>query len=243
MQKIYPIKCPKLSDSYWIRGLHVLVVSFLYSCSSSDSADFKPSILVTKDYLMQEKGQFCIFSVRQISYLLNQKATETLFIEKHIVIDHPVDNEGVLIAIFRKNQENASWIETGRKLVVLQNSKIIEIQSNQTQCILVNPIEVGTQWNFQLYNQTKAQQAQIIRVLPQVIYANKTMSNLVEVELFKDSSALSLQKKQVFLAPNWGVVFSKESNVSYCYEGNCLGKGQINYGTVITYDLIDYGKE
>ncbi|MDI9873600.1 hypothetical protein [Flectobacillus rivi] len=242
MQKIYPIKCLKLSDSYWTRGFYFFLATLFYACSSLDSTELQPIILSSKDYLMQEKGQFCVFSVHQLSYTLNSKPTESLFFEKHTVIDHPT-HEGVLVVIFRKNQENANWIETGRKLVVLQNSKIIEIQSNQTQCILVNPIEVGTQWNFQLYNQAKAQQAQIIRFLPQAIYANKTMSNLIEVELFKDSSALSLQKKQVILAPNWGIVFSKESNVSYCYEGNCLGKGQINYGTVITYDLIDYGKE
>lgn len=243
MQKIYPIKCPKLSDSYWTRGLYLFLVALFYACSSLDSTDLQPNIIATKDYLMQEKGQFCVFSVRQTSYALNQKATESLFWEKHLVLEQSLNNEGILVAIFRKNQENAGWIETGRKLVVLQNGKIIEIQSNQTQCILVNPIEVGTQWNFQLYNQSKAQQAQITRLIPQIIYSNKTMSNLIEVELFKDSSALSLQKKQVILAPNLGIVFSKESNVSYCYEGNCLGKGQINYGTVITYDLIDYGKE
>ncbi|MGX7688330.1 hypothetical protein ACWA1C_14295 [Flectobacillus roseus] len=242
MQKIYPIKCPKLSDSYWVRGFCFFLTTLFYACSSLDSTELQPSILSTKDYLMQEKGQFCVFSVHQISYTLNQKATESLFFEKHIVIDSPND-EGVLVAIFRKNQENTNWIETGRKLVVLQSGKIIEIQSNQTQCILVNPIEVGTRWNFQLYNPTKAQQAQITRFLPPMTYSHKTMSNLVEVELFKDSSALSLQKKQVFFAPNFGIVFSKESNVSYCYEGNCLGKGQINYGTIITYELIDYGKE
>ncbi|MFY7827409.1 MAG: hypothetical protein ACOVQ4_09795 [Flectobacillus sp.] len=247
MLKFYPILFRKISDVFRKIGVTHLIVLLLgqlaASCSSDDIVKSPSQIPDSKDYLMTEIGQFVTFSVKELHYSLNQEVDIETYFEKHLLLEIHNSKKSFVIGIFRKKQENEAWLDIGRKLLALQDNKIIVSTSNQTECILVNPIEVGTQWNLNLFNQKTPQKAEIISFFGDWKVQNKPFKNIIEVDLYKDSSALGLQKKQILLAPNLGIVFSKESNVSYCYEDNCLGKGQINYGTIITYELIDYGKE
>ncbi len=204
----------------------------------------KPSLLPASFYF-SEKGQFCVYEVENKQYALGRSVETQVYWLRYAVtsLSDSLLYKKCLIQLHIRSDTTQAWtaLETTQSLVSTQ--VLVNIQQNTPICLLHTPLVVHNQWNSNLYNVQKPQLASIQQRYFKYQWQGKHFDEALLVTSYKDSTALANHSSRQLYLTGLGMAYQEITDVQYCYQAACAGKSQIDFGKIIRYKLIDYGKE
>lgn len=204
----------------------------------------QPSLSPLSFYFTQ-KGQFCVYEVESKQYALGKSVESQVYWLRYVVtsLSDSLLYKKYLIQLYTRNDTTQAWkaLETIQSLVSTQ--VLVSIQQNTPVCLLRTPLVAHNQWNSNSYNTQKPQLASIQQRYFKYQWQGQNFDEALLVTNYKDSTAVANQGSRQLYLTGVGMAYQEITDVQYCYQAGCVGTSQIDFGKIIRYKLIDYGKE
>lgn len=217
----------------------------MLTCQSTQEPKIAP-LLLARTFLLQEKGQYVTYAVEQIQYGINQsveKQTYQLQYQLQSSEKQVSGEEKLIIVQRRRNTPQQNWQTEQLVQIMVYIDKVIQVEQNIPLYLLPSPLVVGQTWNYHQYNTLGKAIASLQAIKNTFVVNHQTFPQTAHVIQYQDSTALGQKSQLTVYAANIGMIFLKKTDVSYCYQPHCLGKAIIDFGSITTYQITDYGKE
>lgn len=226
-----------------ISFLSIIICFFLFTCTS-ESIDFADRL--GYDYYPLEVGNYIDYQVEEINYSLTLEPEIIRYQIRELVQSTFTDNNGDLtyrLEVYRRNTSASDWVLDSvwaSKRTELQASKV---QGNHTFVKLSFPVEEGRTWNGNALNGFQEDEY-LMQNLGQSMTVNaQDFVETLEVLQENDSSLVGKNKRIEQYAKNVGLIHRSWEEVIYCTAPDCLGLGEIEFGTTYFQTVIGYGKQ
>ena len=196
-------------------------------------------------YFPLEVGRFVIYDVVETNYSLTSAANIKAYQLKESIASKFTDlsgQESYKIERSKRISATAAWQPDSIFTAQLTADKAVKTEGNQSYIKILFPVRKGQKWNGNLLNIQNTANYEIDDVAKSIKIGNTNFENVLSVKQKNDSSSVSLDKRSEFFAQNIGLIYKESTQVFYCYENACLGKGKIDYGTSKILKINSYGK-
>jgi hypothetical protein len=220
------------------------LIFMLLSCGDSNI-----KIQIADDYIPLEVGRFVVYNVRVETYSAG-KDTPTLsnWQEKDQVISQEIngnDNHQFTISRFRRNTDTDFWQKTMEYRVRKFKDKTLTIIDGQTFFRLLYPINSGSKWNGNTYNNLDKELHHYSDIgVPRKI-AGQSFNHTISVIERQDSSAINKYIGIKQYALGVGLILDDQISFEYCQSEECLANElkKIESGSHMTRIVKQYGLE
>lgn len=222
-------------------ALILLVGISLYACSPSLS----PPLDAGYTYFPLETGRFIVYDVSETSYSLTAMPNTKTYQYKEVIGEVFKDISGIeryKIQGLKRDNTSQVWQSDSLFTALVASDRATKTESNQTYVKLLFPIKKGLRWNGNLLNAQGLLNYEIEETEKNIQIGGTNFTNVLIIKQKNDSSAVSRDKRYEYFAQNIGLVYKENSQVFYCYDATCLGKGKIDYGTIRIIKINSYGK-
>ncbi|MFT4030980.1 MAG: hypothetical protein QM669_01030 [Siphonobacter sp.] len=214
----------------------------IWGCSN---ASLEPSTL-GYDYFPLEIGRYVIYDVTETTYTLTQDSSTSNYQIKELISDSFTSLDGSIsyyIQRYRRASSTASWAIDSVWSARLDIDKAIRTENNLPYVKLFFPIRDGQSWNGNALNSYDADDYEMESVGKTLTFGSNNFSETLTVVQQNDSSLVDLHRRNEIYAKNVGLIYREKTEYYYCNDADCLGTGQIDYGTRYVQKVSSYGKE
>lgn len=221
----------------------VMVAFFLVTCSKEEVTIVK---IKDHEYLPLQVGLFQIYSVTETTYTTGPIGVTRQYDLKMEIKDSLQTSSGAYSYVIYRSTRDAGasgWTYLDTWTATFSDKEAVVQEANVSYVKIMVPIELGRTWNGNLYNSQKADDYSItkageslttsIAVFPDVIEI--TQNNEVDTIVGND---IRFER----YARGVGLIYRKQEVVTYCSVGTCIGKKQIQSGTILEQTIKEYGK-
>ncbi|GAB4126115.1 MAG: hypothetical protein OHK0045_01670 [Raineya sp.] len=226
---------------YSFLGIALVLFSF-FACNRTIEPDNKRLGYV---YFPLEIGNYVVYEVEEKNYTILD-SNRVFYQLKEIVVDTFTNLSGqkqFVLERYRRNNELESWQIDSVWSALRTGSQAIKFENNIPYVKLVFPVERGSAWNGNAYNDKGENLFRISELRRSRRYGDIQLPNTVKVLMGNDSSLVTQVKREEIFAENIGMVFMERINVRFKSEPENLGKGLIESGKIEKFTIIDFGKE
>ena len=224
-----------------------LVLAFLCIILFCKCEKDSVSYLSDYDYYPVSIGQYQIFEVSESFYDISSPPKHLKYYIKEQISDYyenPMQEKIYKIERFKKQTIEQSWKIDSVWTAQLLTNKALRTENNSTVVKLYFPIQTGQFWNKNELNSSPSQKVSYQDKGNDFKIDAKVYQNTVSVVIKNDSSLISKNSNFEIYAPILGLIYSENKNLAYCQSTpSCVGKGQIDYGTIKKMKRIEIGQE
>jgi hypothetical protein len=225
--------------SFWLPCLFLL---FVAACTSSIEPD---GSRLGFDYYPLEIGYATVYEIEENEYQVNGTLNTRFYQLKEVASDTFRTLSGQkAYRLERFVRDNASrpWEIDSVWSVVKTTTQVIKTENNIPFIKLVFPLREGLRWNGNALNNQgeRIYEVQDFRRPTRIDILDFERS--LRVRQFNDSSLVTQLKSEEMYAQNVGLIYAEKINVRF-REGEFLGQGQIEFGTIYKQRIIAYGNE
>ncbi len=222
----------------------LLGLPLLFSACSK-LADVQPNQL-GYDYFPLETGQYLLYDLTEETYSLSADPSTAHYQVKELVKEVFTDLTGqksYRIERSIRNQITDSWeldsVWTARRTA----TNAIREENNVSFVKIVFPLREGLKWNGNVFNDREKVDYQMKSLNKRYTVSGQAFDETVTVWQSTDSSLVNQDKRMEVYARNIGLIYQEKVIVQFCSNSDCLGQGQIDFGTKRFQKIIGYGKE
>lgn len=223
---------------------YILVIFLLVVLSCTKTEEIDPNPQDSYKYFPIEVDDFKLYQKVTYSYAVGQKEKIDSVLVKEIVKSKTVDNNNTYYVIERQVKgKNDFFFKPELVYQLITNpAQVIKAERNVYTIFLQYPIFAGSEWNINKINGRDEEKVEIIKnvkLLPKKLITDK---NVFTVLGDSTNNFITFKVNQNVFAKDFGLIFSEKTDIEYCQEDNCLGKGQIESGKREFYNLLEIGK-
>ena len=217
------------------------------------SCERAPLVPAPQDYAYfpLETGRFVEYDVVETIYTLSTPPSTQTYQLREYTAQSFVDlsgQESYRIERFRRTNASQAWAPDSVWVAKRTLNQAIRTENNLSYLKLVFPLSQGLRWNGNAFNTLGGQEAgqdeYILEDLNQPKQIGKeTFDKTLTIRQQNDSTLVNLDRRTEIYALNVGLVYKEISQLAYCYQGTCLGKGQVDFGVRRIQKVSRYGKE
>ncbi len=197
------------------------------------------------DYFPLEAGRYIEYEVSEVRYAVTSpvpgRATYFLrevcgqpFIGTTGIEQFPVER-------YKKSRPEAPWTLDSIWTAYRIPDRAVRVENNVAFVKLTFPLTDQSSWNGNLLN-AKPEEIYQVQFGTSFPARNDFPKSLTVVQR-RDSSLVSLYKRNEVYAPGIGLVYKEDIALEYCQEASCIGSGKIDSGSSRTMKVSKYGKE
>jgi hypothetical protein len=219
------------------------LVLFLSSCSKL--AEVKPGQL-GYEFFPLEVGHYTLYDLTDVTYSLTSAPVTRRYQVKEVVADTFTDLTGKAsyrIERFSRPQAGSAWVLDSVWTARRSATQAIRVENNIPFVKIVFPVSDGLKWNGNVYNDREADEFRLKDVSKPFTVDGQPFDETLTVLQSTDSSLVGQDKRIEVYARNIGLIYHEKLIVQYCSDSQCLGQGQIDFGTRRTQKIIGYGNE
>ncbi len=197
------------------------------------------------DYFPLETGRYMEYEISEVRYNVTSSVPvrTTYFLKE--VCGQPFQGttglEQFPIQRYKKSRLEASWTLDSIWTAYRIPDRAVRVENNVAFVKLAFPLTDQNSWNGNLLNARSAENYQVQFDAPFPAQNDFPMS--LTVVQRRDSSLVSVNRRNEVYAPGVGLVYREDTALEYCQEANCIGSGKIDTGTSRIMTLRKYGKE
>ncbi|SDM57353.1 hypothetical protein [Siphonobacter aquaeclarae] len=196
------------------------------------------------DYFPLEKGNYVIYDVTQIDYVINQNPDTSRFQIKERVGDSFTALDGLMsyrIERYRRESEQQVWafdsLWTARRAI----DRAVRTENNVSFVKLIFPARNGQTWNPNILNTQDSLRSIILNEGEPVTIGTQTFDKTLTVQVQnKQTLTDSIIHKEVY-AKTIGLIQSDITRVVTCIPDCAVSK--ISYGIKYKQRIVSHGKE
>lgn len=197
------------------------------------------------DYFPLETGRYIEYEVSEVRYDVTSSvpSRKTYFLRE--VCGQPFRGttgiEQFPVERYKKTRPEASWILDSIWTAYRIPDRAVRVENNVAFVKLTFPLTNQSTWNGNLLNSRPEEnyQAQFDAAFP----ARNDFPESLTVVQRRDSSLVSLYKRNEVYAPGVGLVYKEDISLEYCQEASCIGSGKIDTEISRIMTISRYGKE
>lgn len=192
-------------------------------------------------------GLYKTYEIEQINYKVTGEVDTTRYQLKESVVDsfkNVNNNFTYILHRFSKYPDQEQW-----KLDSVWNARrtprqAIVIENNIPFVKLIFPLKEMAEWDGNSSNALEEEAYTMIEVNKPFQWRelNYDQSTTVIQKDNQDSIIFLDQRKEVY-AQDLGLIFKESVALKFCSQVQCIGKGEIESGTIYRQFIIDNGKE
>ena len=229
-----------------MRQFHLLIyLLFLGGVSACEQTVEADGDLLGFNYFPLEIGQFVSYQVEVERYNVDgEVAVESYQLQERIT-DTFTDISGrttYVVERYRRPNETATWQIDSVWSAVQNGRQAIRTENNLDFVKLVFPLEAGLSWDGNVFNALGEQIYRLQNYRDPLTLNDLNFMRTLQVVQVDDSSLVTRLKRVETYAEDVGLIDLDFTNVRYRSEGEFLGQGIIEFGTIYRQKVIDYGK-
>ncbi len=220
-----------------VRYIRFIVAPILFLSCSIKNEDFEPPV----DYYPLNAQMARIYEVSETTYSINIDKFEKAYYLKEQLSNIITENNISTFDIvrYKSNSKTTGWkidsVWTGRKTP----DKLILKEKNEEYLKLVLPANEFSSWDYNLYNSFNELKARISISNESINIFNNSDQKTLTVIIKSDSNLIDNKQFIETYYPSVGLTSKTKKNISYCQSSpECIGKGKIEFGTILTQKLI-----
>jgi hypothetical protein len=179
-------------------------------------------------------GQSVIYDVEEIQYTLTGINTAKTYQFKETANSFFTDSDGkeaIKIDRYRRENEAQKWVIDSVYKAKREIDKALKTENNQTFVKMIFPMKEGLKWDGNLYNSLGNDTYEMKKVNKAFQTNGQNFPNTLSVIQQNDSTLVDLKRRVEVYAEGIGLIYQEKTFLSYCNNGDCLGKGKIDFGT------------
>lgn len=200
--------------------------------------------VISANYFPLEKGRFNEYLVTEIRHAINQAPVTSVYQLREVIGEAYTDASGTKVFPITRSRKSGTdrWEIDSIIPTWTTTDKAFRIENGHTIVKLKFPIETYQYWNGNEYN-TLGERFFELRNVGKSFSSDFTdFENTVTVLQQNDSTLVSLKRNQEIFADQIGLIHRERTRLYYCSTNDCVGKGQILYGTKEIMQLVHSGK-
>ena len=202
-------------------------------------------------YFPLEKGMFSEYDVVETTYTLSAAPSSRTYQIREVVSQVFTDlsaQESYRIERFSRTNANQIWRLDSVWTAKRTAHQAIRTENNLSYVKLVFPIGEGTRWNGNALNGLGGKEASTDEYLMENLHKRHQINDQIfdktlTVRQQNDSTLVGIDRRTEIYAAQIGLIYKEFTQLAYCYQASCLGKGQVDFGTRIIQRIKRYGKE
>ena len=228
----------KKSNGFW----SIISLLLVLGCESPEST---PRRGAGYDYFPLETGRYIEYEISEIRYdVTSAIPSRATYFLREVCGQSFLGTTGIEqfpIERYKKTLPEAPWTLDSIWTAYQLPDRAVRVENNVTFVKLAFPLTDQGTWNGNLLNARPEEnyQAQFNAAFP----AQNDFPESLTVVQRRDSSLVSLYKRNEVYAPGVGLVYKEDISLEYCQEASCIGSGKIDTGISRIMKIIKYGKE
>lgn len=230
----------------WGSLLFFLLVIGSFACETTPNEPFDTGY----DYFPLETGQFIIYDVTETNYSLTGLPTVKSYQIRELVTQPFTDLSGQeSYRVERSSRDNEAqvWKLDSVWLAKRTIDQATRTENNLTFIKLNFPVRKGLRWNGNALNNLGGKEADkddylIDDVSKSIKLGTQSFDKVVVIKQQDDSTLVNLDRRTEMYARSIGLIYKEITQLAYCYQQNCLGKGQVDFGIKKVQKIKSYGK-
>lgn len=224
---------------------YIVLLTLFWACSTNPEPDASRLGL---DYFPLQKGKYWVYEVNSIDYLVTGGFTEKTIQLKIQLADSFLlnyENQWSYVAyLFERENESQAWSASATQQLYRNQRQGVWVEQNNPFLKLSFPFSENKSWNGNALNSMEAENYQLEEVFRSFVMDADTFPNTVTViQADNNDSIISLDRRIEVYAQDIGLVYKLFSQIDFCNDIECLGLGEIDFGTFFSWKLIEYGQE
>jgi hypothetical protein len=196
-------------------------------------------------YFPVEVGRYQIYQVDETVYSASQKdPTVTSWQEKDEVdkiLSSDQNTTTYLVARYKRSSAGDYWQKSSEYTISKSPDRILTNIDNQTIFSFIFPLDPGTTWNGNLYNNQDPQEYHYEDIgSPGSVQSLSFDKTLAVVERY-DTSIIDRYVGIKKYALGTGLIQDEQTSFQYCQDTACIGSGKVESGTYKTRKIIESG--
>jgi hypothetical protein len=197
-------------------------------------------------YFPLETGAFVMYDVTETQYALTGPPTTTQYQLREIVRERFEDATGqpaYRLERYRRSTAAQPWrvdsVWTARASV----EQAVRTENNVPFVKLLFPVSEGQTWNGNALNALGPDEYRLRDLNRPLRIGEQNFDRTLTVVQQNDSTLVSLDRRTEIYAEALGLVYRERTQFFYCNTPDCLGKGNIDFGTQVIYRIKAHGNE
>ncbi len=197
------------------------------------------------DYFPLETGRYIEYEVSEVRYDVTSSApSRAAYFLREVCGQSFLGTTGIKqfpIERYKKTRPDAAWTLDSIWTAYQLPDRAVRVENNVAFVKLTFPLANQSTWNGNLLNASPEEnyQAQFDAAFP----AQNDFPTSLTVVHRRDSSLVSLYKRNEVYVPGVGLVYKEDISLEYCQESSCIGSGKIDTGISRIMTISKYGKE
>lgn len=236
----------------------LLSISLLWACEQNLEPD---EDRLGYTYMPLETGSFIRYDVEKITYTVLDPPLTERYQLREVVGESFTDPNGdtaYKITRYKRNTPAEPWQADSLWSAKKTNIQAIRIENSQPIVKIRFPVAEGLSWDANALNANTDNDYQIVSVNTPFTIGSQTFPNTLVVAQDEDCSKVSLNRNTEVFARDVGLIYKQQWNLSFCISPECIAANNyceeadfqtlpnetlIDFGTVITQQVVEYGKE
>lgn len=231
------IKLLFLNNYYYLVPLFAIV-----SCTKTADVEINPQD--SYKYYPIEVGDNNLFQKVTYSYAVGQNVKIDSVLVRETVASKSVSNSDTYYVIERQTKGlNDLFFKPEAVFQVITNPKqVIKGERNVYTVLLHYPIYSGSAWNINEINGQDEKEAEIVSNadLPPKLITDK---NIIKVLSDSTNNLINFKVGCHIFAKDIGLIYQENTDIEYCQDDNCIGKGIIESGKREFITLLEHNKK
>ncbi|GIV38301.1 MAG: hypothetical protein KatS3mg033_0101 [Thermonema sp.] len=225
----------------------LLTAIVLLWCSACERTVEPVPALLGYDYYPLETGFYRIYLVERTDYASNGGTTQsTYYLKELIARTYLSEQQDTIFEIERylSNQyPNGSWQIDSVWAAYRLPQHVVSVENNRPFVRLAFPLEQGRSWNMNVYNSLPERLARIDSFNVSRLVEGVQYSPALRVLEAADSNLVTKEYSYRYYGKDIGMIESYEENLRYKTDPPYTGQGVIDFGFIVHFKLVDYGKQ
>ena len=192
-------------------------------------------------YFPLQVGDYWVYQVTQEKYAAINSATKQTY-QVQEKISSSTNRNGQVVYLVEESVRQAgqsAWRLNEIHTVYKNLAEVISQENNLPVVKLVFPIRATNFWNMNAYNTNPDAPLQYQNTGRLFTVRTRVFENTVSVVGANDSTLVGQKKYLRIYAPNRGLVYREDLSLAFCQSSPaCIGKGVIESGTKLTWELV-----
>lgn len=222
-------------------GIGLLLCS---ACERTIDPDRSP---LGYDYYPLETGFYRIYLVERTDYSSNGGTTqESYYLKEVITRTYLSEQQDTIFEIERylsPQLSPAQWTIDSVWAAYRRPQHVVSIENNRPWVRLAFPVQAGRSWDMNVYNTLPERLALIDSFEVSRMVEGNNYSPVLRVLEMADSNLVSKEYSYRYYGKNIGMIESYEENLRYKTDPPYIGQGVIDFGFIVHFKLVDYGKQ
>lgn len=193
-----------------------------------------------------QSGQYNIYEVEKTDYKITGEVEITNYLLKEAVVDSFLNESNTYTYVLHRSIKvnDSDWKLDSVWSARRTSHQAIVVENNIPFVKLIFPFKESAIWDGNSLN-TLEEELYIMENVNQALTLNNQTFDKAVTIIQKDNqdSIIFLERRKEIYAQDAGLIYKESAAIKYCAQVHCIGKYQIDSGTLYKQTILESGKD